>query len=59
MIKAEQSGNGHDSYILNRDVSQQSELITEEKIEIMDYLFKEVDLENEDDFKELGREYPE
>jgi hypothetical protein len=34
-------------------------LIQPEQIKVMDYLFKEVDLENEADFEELRREFDE
>ena len=54
-----ESANGNSQYIINHDINEQPELITPEQIKIMDYLFKEVDLENDEDFKELGREFDE
>ncbi len=55
MIKEEQdAANGFGAYIHNHDVSEQPGFITEQQLAIMDYLFKEVDLDSEDDFRELG-----
>ena len=53
------SANGKSKQVVNHGITEQPETITPEKIEMMDYLFKEVDLDNEDDFKELGREFSE